>query len=121
VTVGRYVVVAADNVTVLGGAYKWDPTLFPGWVAPEMIGVPGSKLVLETASNHYQGSVPPVTEVNRQTLADRAAQAIAANATYLAIVSPTPAQVATQVTRLTKECTALARLVLSLYDDTSGT
>lgn len=62
-----------------------------------------------------------VDEVNAQTLRDRAAQALAANATFLALVSPTNAQVLAQVQRLTKECSALIRLGQNLLDTTDGT
>ena len=67
--------------------------------------------------------VPPIpAEVtNRQTIQAKARQALTANATYLAIASPTNAQVVAQVATLTKEVTALIRLLLGQLDSTSGT
>jgi len=47
-------------------------------------------------------------------LHDRMRQALTANAAYLAVAAPTPAQVAAQTKRLTRECSALIRLALAL-------
>ncbi len=60
-------------------------------------------------------------QVNESTLRSRAAQALATNAAFLALVAPTNAQNATQVQRLTRECSALIRLLLELTDTTDGT
>lgn len=62
-----------------------------------------------------------VTETNEVTIRANAATAIAANATYLAIGSPSAAQVAAQVTRLTRECSGVIRLLLGVFDSTSDT
>lgn len=56
-------------------------------------------------------------EVNEITLRDRAALALEANRTYLAIPSPTAADIRLQVERLTRQNQALIRLVVSVLDD----
>lgn len=59
---------------------------------------------------------------NAATLRTRAQLALAANANYLALPDPvTLVQATAQIKLLTRECTALIRLVLNLIDDTSGT
>ena len=59
--------------------------------------------------------------VNAATLTDRAAAALAANATYLALATPTVAQSGAQVKLLTKDTNALIRLALGLLADISDT
>jgi len=56
--------------------------------------------------------------VNAQTLRARAAAALSANATYLARVTPTASENTAQVRLLTRENTALIRLVLNKLDAT---
>lgn len=58
---------------------------------------------------------------NAQTLQGLAANALATNQTYLGLAPPTAAQVAAQVNVLTRECSALIRLLLGRLDSTSGT
>lgn len=65
--------------------------------------------------------IPTASEQNALTLRDRATQALAANAAFLALGAPTNAQVLTQVQRLTRECSALIRLAVDLLDTTDGT
>lgn len=60
-------------------------------------------------------------DVNTATLQQRAAAALAANNTYLAIVSPTAAQTTAQARTLTKECNAIIRMLLGLVQDISDT
>jgi hypothetical protein len=58
---------------------------------------------------------------NRQTVAQRAQAALNANATFLALATPSAAQTTAQVKTLTKECNALIRLLLGLLADVSDT
>lgn len=55
---------------------------------------------------------------NRGTLEDRARAALAVNRDYLALANPTAAQQRAHLAALTRECTALIRVVLSDYDGT---
>jgi hypothetical protein len=57
-------------------------------------------------------------EDNRDTINARVEAALAANKTYLALANPTNAQVVAQVNRLTLECSALIRLLLSRMEAT---
>lgn len=63
----------------------------------------------------------PAARINEAAIRRQAQQAIAANITYLAIGSPSAAQTTAQVRLLTRECTAVIRLLLNQLDDTAGT
>lgn len=58
---------------------------------------------------------------NEATLRAQVASALAANATFLALANPTNAQTLAQVQRLTRETSALIRLVVNQLDSTDGT
>lgn len=57
-------------------------------------------------------------QVNEQTVRERAGQALATNRTFLAVASPTNAQVVAQVKALTRQMNGLVRLVLGQLDAT---
>lgn len=65
--------------------------------------------------------IPTAQDINLAALQSRASAALAVNATFLGIASPTNAQTLAQVKVLTKECSALIRLLLGLLDSTDGT
>ncbi len=83
---------------------------------------PGVRWVAEASAlaAGYVEPPPPAEQVNAKTLQDRTNQALALNATYLSTSSPSAAQVAAQVRRLTQECSALIRLVNGALDSTDG-
>lgn len=62
-----------------------------------------------------------LTDDNGQAIYEKALTAIGVNNNFLALTSPTNAQVLTQVQRLTRENTGLIRLMLKQLSTTSGT
>lgn len=60
-------------------------------------------------------------DANERTLREKAGQAIAFNDAFLALATPSNAQVVAQVQRLTREATALIRLTIRALDSTDGT
>ena len=62
-----------------------------------------------------------VAAVNEKTLLDKAKTALTANATFLAIATPTNAQVSAQVKALTRQVNALIKLAARDLADTTGT
>lgn len=115
--VSRYVLVSTDSSdkVIKGGPVLWDGSAAWSWPA-------GQTPITEAdaAAQGYSFPPPSAADANGMTLHQRAASALAANVAYLALSSPTAAQVSAQVGVLTKECTALIRLALGLLDSTAG-
>lgn len=64
--------------------------------------------------------IPPLV-TNERSIRDKARQALAANATFLAIATPTAAQNAAQAKALTRQVNGIIRLLLSELQDVSDT
>lgn len=60
-------------------------------------------------------------QANLLTVIQHANAALTANATFLAIVSPTNAQLAAQAKLLTRECNGLIRFLLAAFSDITDT
>lgn len=73
---------------------------------------------LDEAQALADAQVRALTEGNRTTITDRAAQALRTNRTYLGLASPTAAQQRAQVAALTRQNTAVIRLLLNQLDGT---
>lgn len=78
-------------------------------VSGNVVGSSVERYVLDTATQ------------NAETLRTRLRQALATNATYLALGTPTNAQNLAQIRALTRECSALIRSALAELDDITGT
>jgi hypothetical protein len=66
-------------------------------------------------------SVPTAQQVNADALRDKAKQSLATNNAYLKLATPTAAETATQIKRLTRQSSTLIRMLLDGLDDTDGT
>jgi hypothetical protein len=60
-------------------------------------------------------------EKNQRELITKASAAITVNNTYVARAAPTTAQNTAQIKALSRECTAIIKLLLKQLDDTTGT
>jgi len=64
--------------------------------------------------------IPTPDQVNAATMRGRLLQALAANAAYLGLATPTNAQNTAHLRRVTQELSALIRLALEQLDTTDG-
>lgn len=70
------------------------------------------------------GTVPQeftTAQNNRDSLVSKARQALTVNDAYLALSDPTNSQNLAQIRAVTRECSALIRLLLGQLDSTAGT
>lgn len=72
----------------------------------------------DLAAWQVQAAALAVTDGNRTTLTDRAVTALQGNRDFLALSAPTSAQTLAQVKALTRQNTAVIRLLLNLLDGT---
>lgn len=114
----RYVGISTDitNKIIQGGPWVWDsfnPAFLPSGQNP--------LLESDALSQGYTYPQPSAAVLNQVNLQQKALGALARNSTFLGIVSPTNAQIVTQVNSLTRQINAIIRLLLNQTDDTSGT
>lgn len=119
-SVGRYVVTDAAGANVVGGPYLIDSAVAASFKTAEMVEDPTRKLMPETPTRRNLGGPVPITDQNRIALTQRADSALRANVAYLALPTPTAAQQTQQIDRLTRECSALIRLMLGALDSLDG-
>lgn len=81
----------------------------------------GVQISLAQAKQEVASEPKLVIETNKRSLESKAAQAIAVNETYIARTAPTTAQNTAQIKALTRQNTAIIRLLLKKLDSTSGT
>jgi hypothetical protein len=84
-------------------------------------GVLVSRVYYDAAGQPTTAAAVLAANTNLADLTAKIPTALANNATYLAIGSPTNAQVAAQVAALTRQIDALGRIVGGLLDSTAGT
>ena len=116
--VSSYVLVSTD---VTDKVIKAGPLL---WNGVSALPLPANQQALTEAVALGQGygyPTPSAASVNATTLIQRAAAALTANTTYLAIPAPSVAQATVQVGRLTRQVNALMRLQLAQTEDISNT
>lgn len=114
----RYVTVSTDlaDKVIKDGPLQWDGN--------STLTLPANQTpMLESAAILQGYTFPPIppAAANATTLREKAIGAVATNVAYLAIVTPTQAQVVTQVDRLTRQVDGIIRLLLNQTDSTGGT
>lgn len=97
----------------------WDPVLTVAAGLPVLGWIPRPWAAAELAAITPARMAELVAGVNGETLRSRAQAALTANASYLAIASPTTAQNAAQIKALTQQVNAVIRLALGLLDSTT--
>jgi hypothetical protein len=78
-------------------------------------GTPGeSDYAVDRRTEHKPGT----TEANRLTIEDQARQALVNNRTFVALATPTNAQVLAQTRALSRQVNGIIRMLLNQLDDT---
>lgn len=114
----RYVIVSTDpaDKVIRGGPLEWDGVT--AYQPP-----PGTQLITDAVarSGGYTMPARPASEVNETTVRDRLTQALAVDAAWLQIATPTGAQTTAQVQRITRQVSGLIRLALGQLETDDGT
>lgn len=87
--------------------------VFPEPITPSQV---AAAIAADVALDATAAAAQAVIAANADTLRGRAQAALAANVTFLAIGSPTTAQVTAQAKALTRQVDALIRLAINLTD-----
>jgi hypothetical protein len=114
----RYVIVSTDTAdkVIKAGPILWDGTSVLDITADRM-----AILAADATSSGYTFPPRPATEQNRAMMRSRLLQALAANAAYLGLPTPTNAQNTVHLRLVTQELSALIRLILEQLNTTDGT
>lgn len=102
----------AERIDSSTGFTRWDVA---GAQVEQRVLSAAESIALQTAD------ASKISIDNGATLKTKAQQALAANATFLAIPTPTAAQNAAQAKALTRQVNGLIRLALGRLDDVSDT
>lgn len=93
----------------------------PNGYAVEMTAAEQAQFDADQAAASTRAAAAAAEAANYQTAASRCRAAITSNDTYLAVATPTTAQLTSQVTRLTRQCNGLSRMLLTMLGDVSDT
>ncbi len=103
-----------------GGAWSKTGARLQDAASKTIIVVGMTDQALQTAINTAAAAFVD-REANVATLLSKASTALATNATFLGLGSPTNAQTLAQVQALTRQVNALIKLQIGQFDDTTGT
>lgn len=122
----RYVVLDPSNV--VQAVVEWDGVAQYDTPGMTKALVPDGNAPVRVGDTYVNGTVTPradnpseISAKNDAALRAKAINALAANVTFLAIASPTTAQVTAQVIALTKQVDAVIRVFLRVTDSMAGT
>lgn len=110
--IGRYVVCDTATKTILAGPFLLDPAANPDWQSPT-----AGTVMTATAALAGGYTASPAVADPADVLRGKIQAALSSNAAFLAVTSPTAAQITAQVKALTRQVSALGRLTLGFIDD----